>query len=611
MLCLKNVPFVFVAACFPTSVIHAQITLDWSVTHGTAAADQISCLTTDSAGNVYAAGVWNGGYAFHKCEAFVSAFGPTGTVSWTNTFDGAAGGLDYPFGLASDGTGGVYVAGMTAIWSQARWGSFLWRVDANGSTVWSVELGPADNVWPGVAFVMDGQGRPILGGATADGSGDLSVRAYTSGGTLDWEVIYAGSSNDDDLITAIGLAPNGDIIAAGWVGGFYLSRVGLLRIAPDGSLVYAFEFADPGIERTYVRDLAIDAQGNVFIVGDNRLPGANLSSLWLAAFDPSGAHLWSRQIPGNPYPELPTASGYDVELDSHGRVLVAGTRNGGFKGQDLLVAAYDKLGNQEWLRTVAEIPGPILSTPNFSPKRLFKLVNGEMVVVGSYGIASTNLADDAFAISFDSLGESRFAITYGFPPTKAGSFDFALAGVSTENGFLMAGSVQVGVSDTDAFIARWTRTANAFCLGDGSSGACPCGNESSSVESAGCMTSLGRGARLADLGESSLANDTLSLRGASMPNSSTLYFQGTSAVAAVAFGDGLRCVGGSLVRLGTATNRGGTSQYPGVGDPSVSVRGLVNLPGERVYQVWFRNAVSFCTSAAYNLTNGLRVSWTL
>ena len=41
------------------------------------------------------------------------------------------------------------------------------------------------------------------------------------------------------------------------------------------------------------------------------------------------------------------------------------------------------------------------------------------------------------------------------------------------------------------------------------------------------------------------------------------------------FGDGLRCAGGTVVRLATKTNVGGASQYPDVGDPPLSVQGGV------------------------------------
>jgi len=74
-----------------------------------------------------------------------------------------------------------------------------------------------------------------------------------------------------------------------------------------------------------------------------------------------------------------------------------------------------------------------------------------------------------------------------------------------------------------------------------------------------------------------------------MPNSAALYFQGTAMVnggAGSVFGDGLRCVGGAILRLGTKFNVAGTSQYPAPGDPAVSLRGAVTTPGQRFYQVW-------------------------
>jgi hypothetical protein len=99
-----------------------------------------------------------------------------------------------------------------------------------------------------------------------------------------------------------------------------------------------------------------------------------------------------------------------------------------------------------------------------------------------------------------------------------------------------------------------------------------------------------------------------------MPNASTLYFQGTSQQAGglgITFGDGLRCAGGTIIRLGTANNVAGASQYPEAGDPSVSVRGqLPPAGGVRTYQAWYRNAAPFCTPSTFNLTNGLSITWT-
>ncbi len=153
-----------------------------------------------------------------------------------------------------------------------------------------------------------------------------------------------------------------------------------------------------------------------------------------------------------------------------------------------------------------------------------------------------------------------------------------------------------------------------YCPGDGSGTACPCGNTSPVGAGEGCTNSFGLGARLRAGGWASLGADSLVLDGSQMPDSSALYFQGTNQQnggLGVALGDGLRCAGGVVVRLGTKTNAGGTSRYPGPGDAAISVRGGVLAPGVRTYQVWYRNAAGFCLPTSFNLTNGIEVVWSL
>jgi hypothetical protein len=152
---------------------------------------------------------------------------------------------------------------------------------------------------------------------------------------------------------------------------------------------------------------------------------------------------------------------------------------------------------------------------------------------------------------------------------------------------------------------------SGFCFGNGSGTACPCGNSGSAGN--GCANSLNpAGANLSAAGSASISADTVVLSGSGMPNSSALYFQGTTqqngGLGSV-FGDGLRCAGGSVIRLGTKTNVGGASQYPVGGDLPVSVRGNVTTPGSRTYQVWYRNAAAFCTPSTFNLSNGLLINW--
>ena len=75
--------------------------------------------------------------------------------------------------------------------------------------------------------------------------------------------------------------------------------------------------------------------------------------------------------------------------------------------------------------------------------------------------------------------------------------------------------------------------------------------------------------------------------------------------------DGLRCIDGSLVRLGTKTNVSGAAQYPEAGNVSISVRGQTPVGSGAIgyYQTYYRNAAVFCTSSTFNVTNAVRVVW--
>lgn len=173
-----------------------------------------------------------------------------------------------------------------------------------------------------------------------------------------------------------------------------------------------------------------------------------------------------------------------------------------------------------------------------------------------------------------------------------------------------SGAAPGGVGSFVITLAGVPPSGTPYCFGDGTGAACPCGN--TGAPGSGCAHSAGGSGLLDATGSTSVTNDMLVLQGSGMTaNSSALYFQGTTQQSVV-FGDGLRCVGGSVVRLGTQVNSAGSSSYGGpAGDTPVSVRGLIPPGGgTRTYQVWYRNAATFCTSATFNLSNGLEINWT-
>jgi hypothetical protein len=135
----------------------------------------------------------------------------------------------------------------------------------------------------------------------------------------------------------------------------------------------------------------------------------------------------------------------------------------------------------------------------------------------------------------------------------------------------------------------------------------PCANPD---REAGCANSTGEGARLSGAGSASASADDLVLVAEDMPpGKSALLFAGTIRVnggVGLPFGDGLRCAGGAIQRLGIrSTGALGTASW----GPGLSVQGGWGAGDLRTFQVWYRDGAHGSCSSGFNLTQGLEVTF--
>lgn len=144
-----------------------------------------------------------------------------------------------------------------------------------------------------------------------------------------------------------------------------------------------------------------------------------------------------------------------------------------------------------------------------------------------------------------------------------------------------------------------------FCEGTG----CPCLNDAPIGTWVGCLSSIGQGGRLRATGSQSISAANLTLLGNQMPNSNALYLASNAQTSTV-FGDGIFCLAGTIIRLGTKTNAGGASQFPDVGQVPIATRVSATVGATSYFQVWYRNSAVFCNSATFNDSNAWRVTWT-
>ncbi len=114
--------------------------------------------------------------------------------------------------------------------------------------------------------------------------------------------------------------------------------------------------------------------------------------------------------------------------------------------------------------------------------------------------------------------------------------------------------------------------------------------------------SLGQTASIAATGSRSVAANQVILQAQGVPNGAGIFFFGTQS-AQVPLGNGNRCVGGSLTRLGPVVNTTGN-----VATLRFDVQSSGILAGQtRFFQLWYRDAAA--GGAFFNLTDGASIDF--
>ncbi len=240
--------------------------------------------------------------------------------------------------------------------------------------------------------------------------------------------------------------------------------------------------------------------------------------------------------------------------------------------------------------TYSAVEGGLSGTGNTGVSPAF--VN---VAAGDYSLAAGSSAIDA---------GNNAAVPSGITLDYASNPRFVDDGSTPDSGAGTAPIVDMG-----ALEASGVQTMTAFCFGDGTGTACPCGNAGAAGSGCGNAT-YATGARLMATGTPSISNDTLSLIvAASTPGQPGLFFVADNAInggAGVAFGDGLRCAGGQVCRAEVVTG-----DFFGDLSSSVSFASTCGASAGDIKRIqwWYRDPGASPCGSSFNLSNGLEVTW--
>ncbi len=238
----------------------------------------------------------------------------------------------------------------------------------------------------------------------------------------------------------------------------------------------------------------------------------------------------------------------------------------------------------------------------------------------------TNSTNDVFLRDLDLGTTERVSVSGSGGEANFASAECRLSADGRFAAFISAATNLVA-GDTNGCVDVFLhdRRASGFTslcdAGSGGVGSCPCSNPPAGAGRGCDNSSASGGARLSASGIAYLAQDSLLFTtSGENPSATSVVLQGSAlAPTGIAFGHGVRCVGGVLKRLYVKGASGGAISAPDLagGDPSVSTRSAalgdpIQSGEERWYLVYYRDAgvLGGCPPAsAFNATQTGRVGW--
>jgi hypothetical protein len=482
--------------------------------------------------------------------------------------------------LLGDGHGGFGAAASFAVGGTSGVGALA---DLNGDGKLDLVMTNPNNlpiIIPGTVAVLLGDG---LGGFGAHTDFTVGINPHAVAvGDLN------GDGNPDLVVTDVGYIPNGGlgdvaVLLGDGHGGFGPATLFTGYYQPWGVAIADLN-GDGFLDVVVTEDVGGSLAGEVAVALGDGVGGLRPPTYYTVGFEPSGIAIG------------------DVNGDGKLDVAAANFGVGNMPGT-VSVLLGDGLGHLGAQTVFATGPSPSAVA--------IRDLNGD----GLPDLVVTNWGSNTFTVllgdGHGSFGNRSDFVTGDHPESIAvgdmngdGRADVAIAAI-----FANYVTVCLNHGPGTSFFE--------FCYGDEvAADHCPCGNVG--VGGHGCQNSASTGgATLSASGNTSPDSVVLAAQG-ELPSVLSIFLQGDVAILPAAFGDGLRCAGGSLRRLYVHNASGGAVSAPQGGDPSISSRsaalGDPIAPGStRFYQVYYRDpSLTFCPSPAgntWNVGNAVAISW--
>jgi uncharacterized delta-60 repeat protein len=248
--------------------------------------------------------------------------------------------------------------------------------------------GPLEDVGEDVAVAADGSVY-VTGTTDSFGAGgrDAFLLKYAADGSLEWQRTYGTTPSlvtggqDFGLGVAIGSDQSVYI-----TGGFGSGNLFLVKFDPDGNVVWQRTWGGNGVSGS---DVAVAADGSVYVAGVTFLSGQGQADALLVKFTPAGDVVWAQTWGGQFFDG---AEG--VAIGSDGGIYIAGDSNS-FGDEFAFLVKFAADGSMVWDRAWGVGGDAFAFAVSASP-------DGSVYMTGLSAFTSTDLS--VFLAKFDAAG---------------------------------------------------------------------------------------------------------------------------------------------------------------------------------------------------------------
>jgi uncharacterized delta-60 repeat protein len=285
--------------------------------------------------------------------------GPLGhaqvATEWVARYNGPADSVDVARFIALDpSSGNIYVAGHTWEWN-GEYNIILMKYTPAGDTVWTRRYNGPGNYWDVFrSAAVDGNGNVYIAAVTF-GVGtfwDIVTLKYDAQGVLRWTAFYNNPlANWWDDPHDIAVDRQGNV----YVVGKSSATTGLMdfdyvtiKYSPEGAPLWVRRFNGVGNFSDVARAVAVDDSGNVFVTGssaENSTP-PYITHIITIKYNSSGAQVW---LADYYYEPGAGGAGQHIALDANGNVYVSGL-SFSTESQDIATIKYNPSGETLWVQ---------------------------------------------------------------------------------------------------------------------------------------------------------------------------------------------------------------------------------------------------------------------